>query len=239
MRAPIAFLVMVIGVGVGGCPAGVNRDGIGRPCVVEGPPCPQDHVCEAADGTADGLCAPIDDYGSCGSATYPLAPKTVRPESLDVDEPGELGFLRDVARVEGDLFLDGPFGRGTLQLGTLCDVSGLQQVTGSLLVAQTNLTTLDGLQSLSFVGAGVGIAGNPDLVDLDALGNLVRVVAPEGRSFEVVIANNGALDREALQRFLDVMAARPSIRVVACGNIRAIGLGASPCPVDVDNLLRR
>jgi hypothetical protein len=237
---PGAVVVAVVVVAAGsGCPAGGNRDAIGRACSVEGPPCARDHVCEAGDAIVDGLCAPIDDYGDCGPAAYPLAPGQVRAEGLDVNEAGELGFLRDVVRVEGDLFIDGPFGAGTLQVGDLCGVQGLQQVTGSLLVAQTDVTTLDGLQSVSFVGAGVGIAGNPNLVDLDGLANLVRVVPLEGRNFEIVIANNAALERDALQRFLDALAGRPSIRVIACGNIRAIGLGAAGCGPEIDTLLRR
>lgn len=67
-----------------------------------GPPHP-DHVCLADDGAEDGRCAPIVGYDGCDPATHPVQPGRVRAEGLDVDEPGELGFLRDVVRVEGNL----------------------------------------------------------------------------------------------------------------------------------------
>jgi hypothetical protein len=67
--------------------------------VVDGPPCAPDHVCLAEEGADEGRCAPIVDYGpGCDPATYPQQPGLVRAEGLDVDEPGQLGLLRDVAR---------------------------------------------------------------------------------------------------------------------------------------------
>jgi hypothetical protein len=233
--------LVVVLAPLAGCPLTGPRDDIGRACVVDGPPCAPDHVCLADDGAAEGRCAPILDYGGCDPATYPQQAGLVRAEGLDVDEPGEFGFLRDVVRVEGDLFIDGPVVGAPLAVGTLCGLSGLQQVTGSLLIAQTDLVTLDGLQSLSFVGRGLGVAGNTRLEDLAGLANLVQVVAlDDTRDFEVVIAENRVLPRDALQAFKDALADRPSIRVHACGN--AVAQDANDdaiCGPDISRLLRR
>lgn len=239
-RLPLLSQLMLV-VALGGCPITGLRDDIGRACVVDGPPCAPDHVCLAADGAAEGRCAPIVDYGGCDPATYPQQAGLVRAEGLDVDDPGELGFLRDVVRVEGDLFVDGPVVGAPLAVGTLCGLSGLQQVTGSLLIAQTDLVTLDGLQSLSFVGKGLGVAGNTRLEDLTGLANLVQVVAlDENRDFEVVIADNRVLSRDALQAFKDVLADRASIRVHACGNTAAFEANdAAACGPAINRLLRR
>lgn len=239
IRIPSGLVVVL--ATLAGCPLTGPRDDIGRPCVVDGPPCATDHVCLADDGADEGRCAPIVDYGGCDPATYPQQAGLARAEGLDVDEPGELGFLRDVVRVEGDLFIDGPFAASPLAVGSLCGLSGLQQVTGSLLVAQTDLVTLDGLQSLSFVGRGLGVAGNARLEDLAGLANLVKVVAlDDTRDFEVVIAENRTLPREALRAFKDALADQPSIRVYACGNLAALGANDDPtCGPEINRLLRR
>jgi hypothetical protein len=241
LPALLPVVVALGGAALAGCPITGARDDIGRPCVVDGPPCAPDHVCLADDGADEGRCAPIVDYGGCDPATYPQQAGLVRAEGLDVDEPGELGFLRDVVRVEGDLFVDGPVVGSPLAVGTLCGLSGLQQVTGSLLIAQTDLVTLDGLQSLSFVGKGLGVAGNTRLEDLTGLLNLVKVVAlDDTRDFEVVIADNRVLSREALQGFKDALQDRPSIRVHACGNAAALAANDDlTCGPEINRLLRR
>jgi len=233
-------VVVVVAATLAGCPITGPRDDIGRPCVVDGPPCAPDHVCLADDGADEGRCAPIVDYGGCDPATYPVQAGLVREEGLDVDEPGELGFLRDVVRVEGDLFVDGPVVGSPLAVGTLCGLSGLQQVTGSLLVAQTDLEALDGLQSLSFVGRGLGVASNARLTDLAGLANLVQVVVPDEAPFEVVIAENRTLPAEAVRAFRAALADRPSIRIHVCGNLVALAENdAASCDPEINRLLRR
>jgi hypothetical protein len=240
---PSMHLVVVAALlGVGGCPLTGPRDGIGQPCVVDGEvPCAPDHVCRAADGALDGLCAPIVDYGrNCPPPTHSQRPGAIRSERLEVDDPAALALLEDVVRVEGDLVLDGPFTGPLLAVDPLCGLSGLQQVTGTLLIAQTNLQTLDGLQSLSYVGGGIGIAGNPSLVDLSALANVIRVDVPDDARFSIVIAENRSLPREALRGLKDALAERPSITIAACGNLAAAEENTAPaCGVEINRFLRR
>jgi hypothetical protein len=234
--------VLVVMSALGGCPLTGVRDSIGLPCFVDGEsPCGPDHICEAEDGALGGVCAPIVDYGAtCDPPTYPQQPGAIRRESLDVGAQSDLGFLDDVARIEGDLVIDGPFGAAPLAIGTLCGVAGLQQVTGSLFIAQTDLATLDGLQSLSFVGAGIGIAGNPALTDLMGLANLVRAVPLGEARFSIVIAENRSLPREALRNLREALADRPSISIAACGNLAAAEENdVVACGADINRFLRR
>ena len=224
-----------------GCPIDALRDGIGAPCVIDGDACPTDHVCHVDAGATDGLCAPILDYGSsCDPPSYPQAIGKVRDETLDVDSVDDLSKLRDVVRVEGDLFLDGAAGT-VLRLEDVCSAAGVQQVTGSLVVAQTNLTTLDGLQGMGAVGAGVGIAANPNLVDLQGLINLMGVRPPEaGPAFSIVIADNLTLPAEAIRALREALSDQRGIQIFACGNRAATGENNQiVCPVEVNRLLRR
>ena len=232
--------VVIAATTLTGCPIDALRDGIGAPCSINADPCPTDHVCHVDDGATDGLCAPILDYGSCDPPSYPQAIGKVRDKTLDVDSVDDLSKLRDVVRVEGDLFLDGAVAT-VLPLGDLCAVAGVQQVTGSLVVAQTNLTTLDGLQGMGAVGAGVGIAANPNLVDLQGLINLMGVRPPEaGQAFSIVIADNLTLPAEAIRALREAMSVRPGIQIFACGNRAATGENNQiVCPVEVNRLLRR
>jgi hypothetical protein len=241
--SPSKHLVVVAALlGGGGCPLTGLRDGIGQSCIVDGEvPCARDHVCEADDGVVDGLCAPIVDYGpSCDSPSYPQWPGKTRTEGLEVDDPAAVASLEDVVRIEGDLVLDGPFAGPLLAVDPLCGLSGLQQVTGTLLIAQTNLSTLDGLQSLSYVGGGIGIAGNPSLVDLSALANVIRVGVPDDARVSIVIAENRSLPREALRDLKEALADRPSITIAACGNLAAAEENtAAACGVEINRFLRR
>jgi hypothetical protein len=232
--------VVVAGATLTGCPIDALRDGIGAPCVIDGDACPTDHVCHVDVGETDGLCAPILDYGSCGPPSYPQAIGKVRAETLDIDAVDDFEKLRDVVRVEGDLFLDGAAGT-VLRLEDVCSAAGVQQVTGSLVVAQTNLTTLDGLQGMGAVGAGVGIAANPNLVDLQGLINLMGVRPPEaGPAFSIVIADNLTLPAEAIRALREVLSDQRGIQIFACGNRAATGENNQiVCPVEVNRLLRR
>lgn len=237
---PLWSAVVIAGATLTGCPIDALRDGIGAPCSIDADPCPTDHVCHVDDGATDGLCAPILDYGSCDPPSYPQAIGKVRDETLDIDAVDDVSKLRDVVRVEGDLFLDGAAGT-VLRLGDLCAVAGVQQVTGSLVVAQTNITTLDGLQGMGAVGAGVGIAANPNLVDLQGLINLMGVRPPEaGQAFSIVIADNLTLPAEAIRALRAALSDRPAIQIFACGNRAATGENnLALCPVEVNRLLRR
>jgi|GEM_PF-1174748 len=238
--ALLAMAAVMTVMSTSSCAIDATRDGIGAPCVVDGAACPTDHVCLVDDGETAGLCAPILDYGSCDPPSYPQAVGQLRDETLDIDAVDDFEKLRDVVRVEGDLFIDGAAGT-VLRLGDLCSVAGVQQVTGSLLVAQTDITTLDGLQGMGSVGAGVGIAANPNLTDLQGLINLMGVKPPDaGEAFTIVIADNAALPAEAIRALRAALAVRPGIQIFACGNRLATGENNQViCPIDVNRLLRR
>jgi hypothetical protein len=238
MRRAVPILPLVVAIAA--CGIDEIRDGIGAACVVDGPPCPRDHVCLADDGQPEGLCAPVLDYGAtCVAPTYAQVATETLAEPVDVNDADGLGDLEGVTRVEGDVRIDGAVGT-TLALTDLCRARGLQQVTGSLLVASTDLTTLDGLQGLSFVGQGIGVAANRDLVDLTALTTLVRVGPALDRDFAVVIADNTSLPPEPIAALRAALAGRPSIVLHVCGNARALGENdANVCGPEVNALLRR
>jgi hypothetical protein len=215
----------VVASGVSGCAISDVRDSIGRACVVDGDVCGTDHVCFVDDDDDDGLCAPVVDYGACDEPTYPVGAGEVAENDdgvIRVESAAELEDLDGVVKVEGNLFISPASAIGTIDVDSLCVLSGLQQVTGSVLISQTNLVTLDGLHSLSFVGKGIGIARNPELTDLMGLANLMRVVGPSADArATVVIANNLNLPEDAITEFRAALADRPSIRVFTCGNVRA------------------
>lgn len=236
----ICMLSVVIAA-VAGCPISGPREGIGAVCVPGDAVCPLDYYCLPDDvEQTSGMCAPVLDYGSCDAPGWPIRVAEVRDETLEVDTVDDLDFLLDVSRVEGDLII-APSGAGqTLQLGALCDISGLQQVTGSLLVKNTDLTSLDGLQGLSSVGAGLGIAGNRLLTDIQGLTNLVSATARAGDDFNIVIADNATLPAAAIVELRQAIQASgvTTARLYACGNARG-GNDDPECTASVDDLLRR
>ena len=233
---------VVVG-GVAGCPITGAREGIGASCTTGKTVCPLDHVCVPDDvEQGAGVCAPVLDYGSCDAPTWPVRESELLDDDLEVDTVGDLDFLTDVSRVEGDLIIAPPSAAAVLQLGSLCGVSGLQQVLGSVVVKNTDLTTLDGLQGLSVVGAGIGVAGNRLLVDVAGLTNLLTVAARENDSFSVLIADNAALPEAALIALRQALQATEvsSARLYACGNVRGgNGNDDNECPASINALLRR
>jgi hypothetical protein len=227
MKALPTLLAASLLLAVGACPIGEFRDSIGTSCVVDEDVCGTDYVCFINDDADDnGLCAPVADYGACDEPTYPVGAGDVVSEddAVRVESSSDVETLNGAVRVEGNLLIDDPRPVGTIDIGEdLCGLSGLQQVTGSLLISQTRLKTLDGLQGLSFVGAGIGVASNPELTDLMGLANLMRVRVPENSDsgVTVVIADNDNLDNDAIAEFRAALEDRPSIVIHACGNLRA------------------
>jgi hypothetical protein len=227
-----------------GCPLTGTVDGIGATCTPAGDaPCPLDHVCiPDADDATTGLCAPVIDYGSCDAPTWPQRTTKTRDEGIDIDIVDEYAFLTDVTRIVGDFGLVPETAGTTAQLGDLCPLAGLQQVTGSVLVKATDLATLDGLQSLSAVGNGVGIASNRNLVNLKGLYNLFSVDRPDD-NFSIVLADNLALSNEevvALRTRLKEINPTAEQRLVVCGSpLVDVTNGDPECPVSVNELLRR
>jgi len=241
LRSIVASIV--VAAGVAGCPINGPREGIGAPCVPgDAVVCPIDHICLPDDSEqTDGTCAPVLTYGSCDAPTWPARVAELRDEGLEVDAVGDFDFLRDVSRVEGDLIIAPPGAGEVLQAGSLCEVSGVQQVTGTVLVKNTDITSLDGLQGLSVVGGGVGIVGNRLLVDVKGLVNLLTVAEHvSGDSFNVVIADNATLPDTAIIELRQALQASTTstATLFACGNGRG-GNDVPECPASVDALLRR
>jgi hypothetical protein len=227
-----------------GCPLTGTVDGIGASCTPAGDvPCPLDHVCiPDADDATTGLCAPVTDYGSCAAPTWPQRTTKTRDKGIDIDIVDEYAFLTDVTRIEGDFGVVPDTAGQVAQLGDLCPLAGLQQVTGSVLVKNSDLTTLDGLQGLSVVGNGIGIAGNSRLVDLKGLYNLFSVERP-GDNFSIVLADNTALTTEevvALRTRLLAINPTAAEQLVVCGSpLVDINNGEVDCPASINALLRR
>ncbi|MBM4279361.1 MAG: hypothetical protein FJ137_00900 [Deltaproteobacteria bacterium] len=227
----LAIVVVVVG---GGCPITDNRDGIGRLCSTAAA-CPIDHFC-LLDGEADddgvvvGRCAPVIDYGECPAPSWPVKAGRTFDGSLDIKAEADLQQLADVTTVGGRLRLFDDEG-ASLALGDLCRLSGLQRVEDTLIVSETDVTTLDGLQSLSMVAGGIAIVDNPNLVDVLGLASLQFALVPPGRNFAVLLARNGNLSIDAVNE-LEAALAPAGIRVFGCGNDRG-----SPCTVDLTDLL--
>lgn len=219
--APVLLPLVVVVIGVAGCPIDATRDGIGTACEVDGPACPLDHTClpDDVDDPGAGLCAPILDYGSCTPPAYAQRAPLTEDEAVVVDAAADIGKLEGVATIEGGLRLRAGDGENLLQIGDLCGFRGLQHIAGSLIVGETDVTTLDGLQGLGFVGDGVLINANPQLVDVLGLQDLIVSVAPAGRDVGVLFANNRNLDEPAIKELSDSLEAHaPGIKVSSCGN---------------------
>lgn len=217
----VVVAALVVVAGVAGCPIDAVRDGIGAPCTVDGAVCPFDHTCipDDVDDPSSGLCAPILDYGSCPAPAYAQKAQKKEDKDVVVDSASDLPKLEDVATITGRLELEFPGAGGLLEIGDLCGFEGLQHVGGAVLITETDVKTLDGLQNLSFVGNGVLVHANGELVDVLGLRNLVVAVPPEGRDFGIGLANNRKLDEDAIQALRDALAdSAPDVKVFNCGN---------------------
>lgn len=219
---------------------------IGANCTPNDPKCGVEHTCRPTPtGQVDaGLCAPVLSYGICDEAD----PVTHSPgregtdedrEDVLVDEPADVELLDNVRSVTG---LVRVFKQGgeRVALDDLCGLKALQRTGGGMTVGNTDLTNLDGLQSLTSVGAGLVIVNNPGLTSLDALANMVDVgtrtieVDNADTTFDVVIAANSDLPQEAVDAFVSGLEARSgkTFAVVACGN------DGDPCAGDDVDLVQ-
>ena len=212
------------------CPIGPAREAIGVSCAPDGADCSLDHVCTALEaGANDAVCAPLLDLGSCPAPNWPQRVGNTRDEALLVDDPAELARLDNLRLVEGDVSIrksnEAPPG-SVLDIADVCAASALQRVQGRLTVYATNLTTLDGLQSLSSTGAGVVVVGNRELTDVTPLAHLLvsgDVEAGPGTDLhQIVIANNEALPAASITELVESLP--DNIEVTHCGN-----RGELPC----------
>jgi hypothetical protein len=218
----IARLLCTTGLLVlAGCPITTSTEPFGQACVVEASAelsCPLDYHC-------DGACLPILDYGSCDAPLYGGGLGATRNELLingsdDVAAPN----LELVGKVNGSVNVQAD-GIGDLRVGSLCALRRVQLVGGRVTIAESDLTSLDGLQSLTAIGAGLVIVDNPQLTSLAALSSVLSVgifqdVTAIG-DVNIVIANNANLS----QAEADAFAAPFGSNVRVCGN----GDGSVPC----------
>jgi hypothetical protein len=86
------------------------------------------------------------------------------PNAVTIDEGAAVEKLRGVCEITGTLFI-----RGVVE-----DLSPLERLVrvGGLVVSSETLVSLDGLNALSDVGGGVYLTDNPELANIDALGNV-------------------------------------------------------------------
>jgi hypothetical protein len=218
-------MMRIIAIGLmalaAGCPIAAATEPFGQACSNDSAAalsCPLDYQC------AD-VCVPVVDYGDCDAPLYGGGLGTTRNGLLingadDLEAPN----LELVGQVQGAVNIQAD-GVGTIRVGSLCGLRRLQLVGGRMTVAETDLVDLDGLQSLTAIGAGLVIVDNAQLTSLDGLRGLTQVGAladvVEVGDVNVVIANNPNLSQAAA----DAFAAQFQGNVRVCGN----GDGSVPC----------
>jgi hypothetical protein len=202
--------------------------GIGAPCDVDAALCPIEHTClPDAPGKTSGLCAPVADFGSCKKPTWPAGRigETAKSNDVTIDDAADQPRMDNIRLVKGSLRVQHEGTR--LELDDLCNFRTLQHTGDSLIISNTSLTTLDGLQSLTSVVNGIAITQNPDLESLAGLANLVKidpctiVRGDDGSSSaQIFIAKNDALTKTEIERFIDELEARlgTAPQVEHCGN---------------------
>jgi hypothetical protein len=169
---------------------------------------------------------PVTSFGVCddvaGPPTHPAGQlgSTEDAAEVTIDDEADIDLLEGDRLVSGDVlvFQQGP---GGADVGALCGLRDLQRV-GGFAVIDSDVLSLDGLQSLTSVGAGLVVTQNTELRSLAGLANLVdvglREVSGAGdlADFHVVIAGNQRVpdaEVEALRARLPADA-----QFVACGN---------------------
>ncbi len=224
----------VLGTGGAGCAISDARDGIGRWCSTDAA-CPIDYFCQLEGAVedevdvAEGRCAPVLDYGStCPQPSWPIrAGKTLEGDQ-EITRSDDLVRFDGVTAVAGDLELRDAEAR-LLALGDLCGIAGLQRVSGQLRISETDVESLDGLQAVASVVAGLVVVDNASLVDVMALANLQFAPPPlDVGNASVLFARNANLPPDAVAAL--AAALEPAgIDVFECQNRGA----ATPCPAAV------
>lgn len=216
--------------------------GIGQPCTVSEGLCSMEHSCRPdAPGSDSGVCAPVLSYGDCKAPTHPPGRfGTVEDGDINIDEVIDLPKMEEVRVVTGRLRIYS--GGGELELGSLCPLAPLQRVGDSLLIGNTNITSLDGLQSLTSVSNGIGLFANSDLTSLSGLEQLVDLKGCTGgdQSVELFFANNVELSPSTIDAFVETLEQRfdREVDVVRCGNGRLPDRDP-PCELSQVTLLQR
>jgi hypothetical protein len=195
--------------------------GMGAPCAVADGLCPIEHVCRPnAPGEDRGVCEPVLSYGACDKPTHlPGRFGKVDDGDVVIDEPADKNKLDDIRRVDGEVRLHRR--ADELEIGDLCFSRTLQRVGDAVYVGNTDVETLDGLQSLTTVHTGISIFGNANLNSLDGLAQ-VRDIGGCGDLGDVLIANNRDLSPGTISAFTDALSKRlgREATVLHCGNGR-------------------
>lgn len=202
--------------------------GLGAPCVVAEGSCDLEHVCRPDEAGADvGVCIPVGSYGAC-DADEPVKHAPGRrgearvDDDITIDGPEDLALLEDLRAVTG-LVRVFKQGAGDVVIGSLCAFRDLQQAGDGVGIGDSDITSLDGLQSLTSIGHGLVIFDNGELTNLDGLGNLVDLTPRPLRDFaalDLIIAGNGSLADEVVDAFVAGLEERMGreLAVVACNN---------------------
>ena len=195
--------------------------GFGAPCSVSEGLCSLDLVCVPKEPGADtGVCAPLEDYGSCGKAeALPGRSGTVEGD-VTIDEGADATKMEGVRKVEGTLNVHSRVRE--LDLGDTCAFQALQRVDDTFLFGNTDVASLDGLQSLTSVRNGIAIFGNGELESLDGLASLVDIepCTVGTTSLQILIARNDKLPASAIDAFVDALERRMDnpLQIVRCEN---------------------
>lgn len=226
-----------------GCPIGDDDllPAMGLPCITRDALCAIEHVCRPPGPPPEGVCAPVMSYGYCddvfGAPSHPPGRlgEIKDVELLTVENAADLEQLREVRLLDGSLeiFEQGP---ADADVGDLCPLRTLQVVTDGMVVSDSDLTDLDGLQSLTLVGAGLAVVNNRVLTSLSGFDNLVEVGPREVEgfaAFNVIIAGNPLLPNEEIKDFVDRLQQinGDNLRIVSCSN------GPVPCTGEDADLL--
>ena len=215
----------------GGC--GISIDdpfpSFGAPCEVDAALCSVEHVCEPrAVDDPNGRCTPIISFGSCddvdGPPTHPpgrIGEEETRGET-EIATVQQMDLIRDVRKATGLVRVFAP-GIEDADVGNLCPMRTLQFVGNGFAIGDSNVTSLDGLQSLTTVLGGFAVFNNTELTSIAALENLVHVTPKTLETFEafhVVIAGNPDLPQADVDAFVERLRGQTSeeLRVVACSN---------------------
>lgn len=195
--------------------------GIGAPCQVNAGLCPLDLVCHPDEpGATSGVCAPLVDFGTCGGTERLPGRMGTVETAIAIDESADTSKLLDVRLVEDRVTV---YNRvREVDLGDACTFRALQRVGDGFYFGNTDVTSLDGMQSLTSVKNAVAIFGNRELESLEGLASLVEIepCSVGTRSLQILIANNDALPASAVDAFLDSLETRlgKAPQAVRCGN---------------------
>lgn len=238
MSARAAAAAILVGAALAGCPIGPTDPlpGFGAQCTIADGHCDIEHVCvPQKPGEATGLCAPIGSFGACDAkAAVTHSPGRVGEDkdatTIEITGPEDFGLIDGIRSVTGQVrvFKQGP---ESARIGDLCAFRALQRVGNGFAVADSDVSSLDGLESVTSVDGGVGIFDDRALTSLDGLQSLVQVGGRQVdtfASFDVVIAQNPLLTDAVVDAFVADLKARTGtdLAVVACNN------GGRPCAGD-------